>query len=150
MLSTMGIGALAAALTVATFGSLKRRGHLIGTGVCLVSAGLTILSFARNILLAVCCSGLIGFGLILFLATSQSVVQLRADDQSRGRIMGIWAMALSGALPLGSLFVGPLADSWGEPPVVRCQGIACGLAALALVIIFRPGVARSESSKGVG
>jgi MFS family permease len=147
MLSSIGIGALAAAWAVATFGSLEHRARLIGAGVVLVSAALVTLSFSRNLIVAIGCCAVVGFGLILFLATSQTVVQLGTADHNRGRIMGIWAMALSGAMPLGTLFAGRAADRWGEAPVLLCQGIGCAAAALALVAIFRPRV-RSLSAVG--
>jgi MFS family permease len=82
------------------------------------------------------CCVLVGFGLILFLATGQSVVQLGASDRNRGRIMGTWAMVLSGAVPLGSLLVGLAADHWGVPAVLRWQGLACIAAALTLIALY--------------
>ncbi len=138
MLSATGIGALAAAGALATFGSIERRAPLIGAGVALVSAGLIGLSFASELLLAGTCCATVGFGLILFLATSQTVLQLGASEHNRGRLMGIWAMVLSGAVPLGGLLAAPAADQWGEPVVILWLGITCGAAALLLLLFFRP------------
>jgi MFS family permease len=138
LLSGTGAGALAAAWTVATFGSIERRGWFIASGVGLVSGGLVLLSLAPDLASAIGCCALVGFGLILFLSTSQSVVQLGASEDNRGRIMGIWAMLLSGAVPLGNLIAGPAADAYGEPAVLRWLGIGCALVALGLLILFRP------------
>ena len=95
---------------------------MIGTGITLLSLGLVGLSLVRHLAPAVACCVLVGFGLILFFSTSQAVVQLSADDHNRGRIMGIWAMILSGATPLGTLIAGPAADRWGTAPVLLLQG----------------------------
>jgi MFS family permease len=142
MLSATGIGALAAAGALATFGTMERRGLLVGLGVALVSAGLIGLSFTKLLFLASLCCAVIGFGLILFLATCQTVIQLGTGDHNRGRVMGIWAMVLSGAVPLGNMIAGPAADHWGEPLVIRGLGTACAAAALVLLVLFRPAHAR--------
>jgi MFS family permease len=138
LFSGVGVGALAAALTVATFGSPSRSWAFIAAGVVLVITALLGLSLAGDILLAVCFSGLIGFGLILFLATSQSVFQLSSEEHNRGRVMAIWAMVLSGAVPLGNFLAGPAADEWGLSPVLAFLGLNCGIGALWLLWVLRP------------
>jgi MFS family permease len=136
MLSGTGLGALAAAGAVATFGSLERSRLLIGAGVVVVCLGLACLALAPSLAAAAGCCALIGFGLILFLATTQSVVQLGARDHNRGRVMGIWAMTQSGAVPLGNLFFGPLADKLGITTALTFESLACAAAALGLLGFF--------------
>jgi MFS family permease len=136
MLSATGCGALAAALAVAAFGSMSRHRLLTGMGVCMVAAGLFALSATQSLVPAIVYCAIVGAGLVLFFATSQAVVQLRSRDQNRGLIMGIWAMVISGGLPLGNLLAGPAADQWGEPLVLRVLGLASGAAAAALLLLF--------------
>jgi MFS family permease len=137
MVSGTGLGALTAALTVATFGTVERRRRFIGTGVAVLTAALLSLSHVQSLSLAVAGCALAGFGLILFFSTSQAAIQLGAGDDNRGLIMGIWAMVLSGAVPLGSLLVGPAADRWGEAPVLAGQGLMCAAASLGLLALLR-------------
>lgn len=138
MLSSTGIGALAAALVVARAGSLRRWKRFVAAGVGLVAAALGGLALARLLPLAEICCGLIGFGLILFLATGQSVVQLSAGDHHRGRVMAVWAAVLSGAVPVGTLLAGPAADRWGMPVVLFAEGLtlAVGAAVLLASLLF--------------
>ena len=145
MLSGTGLGALAAAWTLATFGSVEERRQIIRAGVGLVSIGLLALSMAPNLALAMGSCGLIGFGLILFLATSQSIIQLSAGEHNRGRVMAIWAMTLSGTIPLGQLLVGRCADWQGVPLVLAIEGLACGVAAVGLLGFFRLRQARVQA-----
>src|SRR5207244_7181869 len=94
------------------------------------------LSFVRDLWLAIACSALAGFGLILFFATGQSVIQLRTAEHNRGQIMGIWAMTMNGGVPLGGLLFGPLADQWGVPLAIRIEGLGCAGAALYLFVVL--------------
>jgi MFS family permease len=136
LLSGTGCGALTAALTVAAFSAREGRRGFIGAGVVIVTLALLGLSGARTLPVAITCCALIGYGLILFLATTQAVVQLGADDWHRGRVMGVWAMILSGAIPLGNLLAGFAADRWGEPRVLCGEGLACVTTALALRLLL--------------
>ncbi len=146
MLSGTGVGALAAGLLVATFGTLERRRRFIGTGVTVVTVALFGLSLTTDLLAATVLAALVGFGLILFFSTGQAVMQLSADDHNRGQLMGIWAMVLSGGVPLGNLIVGPAADRWGVPLALRGQAIVCGGAALTLMVLRQVWRARRASS----
>lgn len=135
LMAGTGLGALTAALVVATFGSRPdcRRWFLV-SGICICSASLVGLAVADGTVLATVCCTAAGFGLILFLSTCQGVVQLNAGDHSRGQVMGVWAMVMSGALPLGHLAIGPSGDIWGEKQVLLIAGLTC--AAVSLLLAF--------------
>jgi predicted MFS family arabinose efflux permease len=132
LLSTTGLGALAGAVIVAVFGTIERRQHFMRGGVFLVTLGLLGLAVATHVPMAILWSAMCGCGLILFLATCQSVLQLSSGEHNRGQIMGIYAVILSGAVPLGNQIVGHAADSIGTTSVLLGQGVACGLAGLAV------------------
>jgi MFS family permease len=138
LVSATGVGALVAAWTIATFGAMRHSNRMIAAGVALVSTAMVALAYAPRLSLATFCCAVIGFGLILFFATSQSVIQLSAGDHNRGRIMAIWAMTVSGAVPLGNLLASPAADRWGVPLVLVVQGMACAVTAVLLLILLRP------------
>lgn len=135
MLSSTGLGALLAALSVATFGSNDRRRWFIVAGVIMVSLGLVGLSHAPALLWAMPCCSVIGFGLILCFASSQATLQLSSEPHNRGRLMGIWAMTLAGSVPLGNQVIGPAADYWGVPPVLAVQGVCCAVAATVIWLV---------------
>jgi predicted MFS family arabinose efflux permease len=135
LLSGVGAGALTAALLVATYGSLARRQFFIGGGVALTVAALVGLAVAWNLPLAIGCCALLGCGLILFFATTQAVVQLSTEDHNRGSVMGVWAMILTGGVPLGSLLAGVAADRWSEQFVLAVMGAACAAVALGVLAV---------------
>ncbi len=136
LLTGTGLGALLAALALASFTTRRWRRLFLVVSVLAAAAGLVGLSLVGGALAASACCGLVGFGLVLFNATSQSVVQLSTDEHNRGQVMGVWSMVISGAMPLGNQIFGPLADDWGVRAVLRAQGLAC-LASGAGIVALR-------------
>ena len=134
VLSAVGVGALLAALTAATFGNEVRRKVLLLGGLVAVATALTGLSAVRSLPLAAACCVLFGFGMILFFATGQTLVQLGTADNDRGKVMGVWAMVLSAGVPLGNLVFGPAADLFGVPAVIGVQAGMIGLATAVLMM----------------
>jgi MFS family permease len=132
LLSSLGAGSLIAALTTATFGSVARRGVLLLLGTSVGAAGLLRLGYAEGPWAAGLGCVAVGFGLILYLSTGQSTLQLAVPDEKRGRVMALWAMTLSASAPLGHLFAGEAITVYGIGPVLF--GMASGIAVAALVI----------------
>ena len=133
MLSAIGVGALLAALTTATFGTEARQPRLLLIGLCCVCAALAGMSQVRELWSAALCCSLFGYGMILFFTTGQGLVQLGTTDEHRGKIMGLWAMMLSGGAPLGNLVMGPAADEWGVTTIIVGQSILMGIAVLLFI-----------------
>ncbi|MBL8793058.1 MAG: MFS transporter [Planctomycetia bacterium] len=142
LISGVGLGALCAALTQAKFGSPRRSPRFLAVGMILIIFGLLGLSVVRDLAPALAGSTLLGFGLVTFFATGQTAMQLGAGDRNRGQVMGVWAMVLSGAQPLGNLLAGPAADRWGVQQVLGGLGflyaLVAGLTVLLFPVVVRP------------
>jgi len=134
LLSAVGIGALAAALTAATVGSDVRPKVIMVSGLGLVAVALLVLARTDALSIATGCCVVFGFGMILFFATGQSALQLGTADADRGKVMGIWAMMLSAGVPLGNLVFGPAADAYGVTRVIAAQSAAVAMATGLLVL----------------
>jgi MFS family permease len=131
-----GCGALLAAFTLAALPSARWRRPFLAGAVAAAAAGLCGLALVRDMLPAVAGCAVAGFGLVLFNATSQSMVQLSTTDENRGRVMGIWSIIICGAMPLGNLVAGRGADIWGVSPVLAGEGIACLASAVAVLALL--------------
>lgn len=132
LLSALGAGALGAALTTATFGSVARRAPFLLGGLIATGGGLVGLSMVSDVWLAgACCAGT-GFGMILYLSTGQSTLQLAVPDETRGRVMALWAMTLSASAPVGHLLAGEGVTRAGVGPVLLVMG--CGVALVAAAV----------------
>jgi MFS family permease len=135
LVSAVGAGALVAALTTATFGTVGRRAPFLVAGATAAAGGLLGLSAATGMAAAAGCCGCVGFGLILFLSIGQSTLQLAVPDAKRGRVMALWAITLSASAPLGHLLAGEAAARLGVVPVLRGMAAGAGAVAVALVAL---------------
>jgi MFS family permease len=68
---------------------------------------------------------LTGFGMMVEMASSNTVLQTIVEEDKRGRIMGFYTMAFMGMVPFGSLLAGTLANNIGAPNTVMIGGVAC-------------------------
>ncbi|MBA4064996.1 MAG: hypothetical protein C0501_15045 [Isosphaera sp.] len=132
LVSAVGAGALLGALTTATFGTPGRRWAFLTAGAAAAAAGILAVSFADGAVPAAVGCAAAGFGLILYLSTGQSTVQLAVPDATRGRVMALWAMTLSASAPLGHLLAGHAVAGFGVVPVLTGMAAGVGAAAAAL------------------
>ena len=129
LVSAVGAGALLGALLTATFGTAARRKMFLLVGATVTAGGIFGLSLASDRLEAAgSCVG-VGFGLILFLSTGQSTLQLAVPDDKRGRVMAVWAMTLSASAPLGHLLAGQAATAFGVAAVLKGMALGAALSA---------------------
>ncbi len=125
-----GLGALLGAIYLAARKSVLGLGRLIPAGAGVF--GLALMAFAEShtfwlsLLLMVVC----GASMMIHMAASNTVLQTLVDDDKRGRVMSLYATALVGAEPFGSLLVGASARNWGTPTAVLLGGALCAVCAL--------------------
>ena len=137
LMAGSGVGALLGALTVASAGHILPTRTMALGGVWIFSAALTLFAFNKNIYLGVMLLALVGFGIVLYFSTSNTVLQSIVPDEMRGRVMGIWALIFGGMIPLGSLEAGILADFIGTPATMAIGALICALAAFVTLHIIR-------------
>ena len=81
LVSGLGAGALVAALVAATYSQADSRKRFLLLGAFTTGFGLLGLTFARELSFAALCTAGTGFGLILYLATGQSILQDRKSTR---------------------------------------------------------------------
>jgi MFS family permease len=125
LMGASGIGALAGAIYLASRKTVLGLGRLIVIASSTFGVGLIAFSFSRYIQLSLCMMLLIGFGMIVQMASSNTILQTIVDEDKRGRIMSFYAMAFMGMAPFGSLLAGSLASRIGAPDTLIISGAAC-------------------------
>ena len=130
LMAAVGTGAIVGALAVATLGR-GRPPLFVLLGTASTASGLTLLLAAvRTFWAAMLILTLVGLSQIVFLASCNTTLQLVVPDRMRGRIMSLYAFVWVGVTPLGSLFVGTIADWFG---VAASYAVGGGVA-LALIL----------------
>ncbi len=128
MMSSSGVGALAGAIYLSTRTSVRGLGTVIALGGFAMGAGLIGCGLCRTLAPALACLACLGAGGVLLMASGNTVVQSLTDDDKRGRVMSLFAMAFTGTTPLGNLVVGALAGGrvGVNRTLVGC-GVCCAL-----------------------
>ncbi|HEY1218594.1 MAG: MFS transporter [Bryobacteraceae bacterium] len=129
LMGCAGVGALGGALRLASRTELKGLGRWLP--VASFAFGATLIGFAwsRVFWLSACILVLAGFGMMIEMASSNTLVQSMAPDELRGRVMSVYSMVFMGMAPFGALLAGAAADRFGAPWTVTGSGIVCMAAA---------------------
>lgn len=137
--AAQGVGALCGALTLALLQQRIARGPVqfgVGMAWC---AFLLAFSFSRLYPLSLALLLLAGFCQITFIASSNTRIQAQTPDHLRGRVMALYAQALQGVGPIGSLQAGAFASLFG-PPVAMAFGAVVSAVFLLASRLLRPEV----------
>ncbi len=141
--SARGLGALLAALMIASLGRIKYKGQLLTIGSFIFPAMVILWAFVTNIPLSLLVIAISGWGFMLMVNVANTLIQVNVPDELRGRVMGIYTFAFFGMMPIGSLLVGVLAQ-WTDEPVAVLIGGAAILIFSLYVFLFTPKVRALE------
>ncbi len=136
LVTAQGIGAVAGALALTPLVRRFGRRRVLVLDVVAVSALLVAYGLAPDLWLGAAALLLVGGAYLGVLAGCNTVVQLHAPADLRGRMLGIYMMALGTLYPVGALVQGSLADTLGIR-AVTVGGALVLLVALATVLARR-------------
>ena len=145
LLASMGLGALAGALTLAFFSSLGADPRRQLWMALIWVAALLEFSISRNFGLSLVALFVAGYCQTSFVATANNRIQMRTPDHLRGRVMSLYAQALIGVGPIGSTQAGALAE-WLGAPWAMAIGAAVAGAVVVAIGIRRPEVFSSRTA----
>jgi MFS family permease len=162
LLGATGLGALIAALFLASRPTVVGLGRIIAQGAGLFGLGLMLVSLVRHVTPGLPLMLLVGMGMMLQIASSNTILQTIVDDDKRGRVMSLYTMAFLGMTPFGSLLAGSLAQTLGAAHALQVGGACCllggvlfafrlpALRPLVRPIYVRKGVLAPASGDGAG
>jgi MFS family permease len=67
----------------------------------------------------------VGFGMMVQMASTNTVIQTIVDEEKRGRVMSFYTMSFLGTAPFGSLLAGWLSTRIGASGTVVLSGVLC-------------------------
>ena len=131
MMTTSAVGALIGAVYLSLRSSLVGLERLFGVCAAMLGIVLVVFSQSKVMWLSFIAVAFIGFFLIIENAASNTMILTIADEDKRGRVMGIYTIASDTVmLPLGNLFAGVLAHFIGAPSTMLIEGISCAIGAV--------------------
>ncbi len=125
LMSATGVGALIAATYLGHRTTIRGLGNVMVLGGSFMGAGLIGFALSRWLVLSLVCLTLVGMGGVLWMASSNTLLQNLVDEDKRGRVMSIFMMAFTGTMPLGNLLVGAIAAPLGAPMTLAIAGAIC-------------------------
>jgi MFS family permease len=141
------IGAVGAGALVGTvFLAMRPNAYGLGRVICVtsVSAGiaLTLFSFVSSFHVALALLALFGFGLIVSVASSNTILQTVSDEDKRGRVISLYVTTFLGIAPLGSFAWGAAAEHIGAHATLTL----CGIGITGAGVLFALGYPRWRES----
>ena len=125
LMAASGMGAVVGAVYLASRTSVVGLGRIIAIASGIFGIGLISFSLSHVLWLSLFLSLLTGFGMMVHMASSNTVLQTMVDDDKRGRVMSLYTMSFMGMAPFGSLLGGSLASKIGAPYTLIICGAFC-------------------------
>jgi MFS family permease len=133
LISAAGMGALSGMVYLALRSGIRGLFGLIGWTVAIAGAALCLFSFSTSLWLALPSLYLVGLGLMLTAASSNTVLQSIVPDELRGRVASLYVMSFIGMTPLGALATGWVSEHIGPPRTL----LICGLLGITAAMLYR-------------
>lgn len=131
LMGAMGVGALIGALYLAARTSVLGLGRMIPIAASIFGISLIGVSLSHWFILSLILMISMGFGFMVHLASSNTLIQTLVREELRGRVMSLYTMAFMGMATFGSLFAGAIAGVIGAQSTLMAGGCLCILGALA-------------------
>ncbi len=125
LMAGSGVGALVGAATLAARRSVRGLGKMIPIAAAVFGFALLGFALSRMLWLSLILMLGTGFGMMMQMASSNTILQTIIPDERRGRVMSYYAVAFLGMAPFGSLISGMLADKIGAPETLLISGVFC-------------------------
>ncbi len=136
LMAASGIGAISGALFLAARKSIIGIGRIIPAAAATFGLGLVLLSFSRGFIAFSLILVFVGFGMMVHMASSNTLLQTLVDDDKRGRVMSLYTMSFLGMAMFGNLLIGSLAHVLGAQTAVMIGGTFCVAGAFAFGLLF--------------
>lgn len=129
-----GIGAVTAALLIASQSLSGGRGRWLFRANLVYCALLLVFAFNQSYLLALILAFGLGVGFMMQFTLMNTLLQLRVDDVMRGRVLSLYTLCIFGLAPFGALAMGSLSETWGLSPTIGLSAVITAVLSLAVFL----------------
>lgn len=141
--AAVGVGALAGALMVASLSRRKGKGMQLTIGSLAFPLALLAFAATRSFALTLGFMACAGVAFVTQNATSNTIIQLMAPDELRGRVMSVYSLFFFGTTPIGAMFAGAVAERWDSTAAI-VLGAGVSLAFALAICFFVPAVRKAQ------
>lgn len=134
LLAAVGLGAFVSALVLAYQGNVWQRGKMMAAAQVVFAAGIVVFAVSTSVIISVAALLFVGWALVAFLTTGNTMLQTIVPTELRGRVMSFWMLITFGLVPLGSLLAGAIAEAAG-PVWTLVAGAAITLLVSGVIVL---------------
>ena len=134
LMGASGIGALSGALFLAQRKSVVGLGRVIIFTMLLFGVALVAFSFSKLLVVSLLLMLFTGFGMIVTMASCNTLLQTLVEDDKRGRVMSMYSTAFMGMAPIGSMLASAVAESVGVTYTLAACGFLCAVSVIPFAI----------------
>lgn len=136
LMSSTGVGALLAALTLARLGNFRHKGRFIILSSLVFSLALVLFSLSKSYLISLIILPLIGWASVTAVSLINNALQILVPDEFRGRVMSVFMLTFAGIMPFGNLIAGTCSQIWGVSLTIMLNGIILFACFISLNTVF--------------
>ncbi|MFE3447794.1 MFS transporter [Nonomuraea sp. NPDC059194] len=130
--AAMAIGSVLGAVFSGWVGAIRRQGVALVVVIAVWGLAVAAAGMAHELWLVVTFMAVGGMADVVSSVWRQSILQLHAPDEMRGRMQGVFMVVVAGGPRLGDLRAGATATAFGMTGAWVGGGLACALAVLAV------------------
>jgi hypothetical protein len=136
LFASIAIGATLGGLFSGRLHGIRRQGVAVTLAVCAWGAGVALSGLTSMLWLAVALLALAGAADLVSAVFRQTMLQVVATDEMRGRMQGVFTVVVAGGPRLGDLWHGPAAEAWGTGVATFVGGVGVIVLTVIVVAIF--------------
>jgi MFS family permease len=121
--AAIGIGALAGALGVAVLRPSGGSGRLLLIGLGVASLALVTFALSEVVVVSLVALAVLGASQVAYYATTNTLLQVLVPGRLRGRVMSLYILTSWGAIPIGNVLAGWVAEAYGAPVALAGGGV---------------------------
>lgn len=131
-----GVGAFSCSLIIASYSKIIPRGKVLIGGLIALPIFMFLFSFNQSLILSILILIGIGAAIIAINNLANGLIQTLVTEEFRGRIMGIYSFSFFGFMPIGTLWIGMLAEHFGSPIAILVDAIILFIFAIIVSVVF--------------
>jgi len=143
--ASIAIGAVLGGLGSGWIGRVRRQGVALVVAIVVWGVSVAAAGLAHSLVLAVALLAIGGGADLVSAVYRQTILQVYAPDEMRGRLQGVFTVVVAGGPRLGDLRAGAMAAGVGLTTSWVAGGVLCAVVVLVLAAVV-PALVRYDSS----